>query len=339
MEFRLVNTKEDSEVRVVRELRVFRTIFSIATFLLCSVAFAIGFPALEDAGRKIGLGNLSLGLPFAIDLGMVTLLLWSMWNRGALKKSWPPLIPAVLLLSLSAWLQYIHAVNLVSEVPEPARTGLLLLACSLPLLLALSAGVFEAVTFAPLIDRARRHAEMRIAKESMEDKLWRAEMLEERRQFELEAELRRNRLEIQSKTELKLMEAEAEAAAKNLRVAKPTSAVSEDSNHERKFSSKSSSSSSSRVSSSKSYDESVLAEAIQAISVGEISQRAAAEKYGISRTTIRKYLEVQQAEGMASQTPELEISEGFSAPVSTNPTSELSGSDLQLSPPEKGGEN
>ncbi len=75
------------EEQVDKDLTVFRVFFSIATFLLTVVAFIIGFPALEDAGRKIGLQQLSVGLPFAIDLGMVTLLLWAMWNRGTLKLS------------------------------------------------------------------------------------------------------------------------------------------------------------------------------------------------------------------------------------------------------------
>jgi hypothetical protein len=129
--------REPEKRKVERELNYFRAWFSLLTFLLTAVAFVIGFPALEDAGKKIGLGQLAFGLPFAIDLGMVTLLLWSMWNRGTLKRWWPPLIPAGLLLGLSSWLQYIHAVELISpETPELARWGLLILASALPLLLS-----------------------------------------------------------------------------------------------------------------------------------------------------------------------------------------------------------
>lgn len=210
--------REPEKRKVERELNYFRAWFSVLTFLLTAVAFIIGFPALEDAGSKIGLGQLAFGLPFAIDLGMVTLLLWSMWNRGALKRWWPPLIPAGLLLGLSSWLQYIHAVELISpETPELARWGLLILASALPLLLALSAGVFEAVTFAPLIDRAKRHTEVLLEQQKADDELWRIEMEQRRASSELDAKLKRSRIEIESETQLSLIQAEADAATKALR--------------------------------------------------------------------------------------------------------------------------
>lgn len=215
--------REPEKKKVERELNYFRAWFSVLTFLLTAVAFVIGFPALEDAGKKIGLGSLAFGLPFAIDLGMVTLLLWSMWNRGALKRWWPPLIPAGLLLGLSSWLQYIHAVELISpETPDLARWGLLILASALPLLLALSAGVFEAVTFAPLIDRAKRHTEVLLEQQKADDELWRIEMEHRRASSELDAQLKRSRIEIESQTQLQLIQAEAEAATKALRGAKAT---------------------------------------------------------------------------------------------------------------------
>lgn len=210
--------REPERVKVEKELGFFRIWFSILSFLLCAVAFAIGFPALADAGHKIGLGNLALGLPFAIDLGMVTLLLWSMWNRGALKRWWPPMIPAGALLALSSYLQYIHAVTVIpEELPAFARGGLLVLAAALPLLLALSAGVFEAVTFAPLIDRARRHTELTLEQQAADDKLWRVESESRQERAALEAEATRERMRVETEAQLELMAAEAEAAAKAIR--------------------------------------------------------------------------------------------------------------------------
>lgn len=312
--------REPEKKKVERELNYFRAWFSVLTFLLTAVAFVIGFPALEDAGKKIGLGSLAFGLPFAIDLGMVTLLLWSMWNRGALKRWWPPLIPAGLLLGLSSWLQYIHAVELISpETPDLARWGLLILASALPLLLALSAGVFEAVTFAPLIDRAKRHTEVLLEQQKADDELWRIEMEQRRASSELDAQLKRSRIEIESQTQLQLIQAEAEAAAKTLRGSKaapkqpkavaptppkpqvrvepprpekvteiletptaaaepvvnpqptpepvvetkPTAAINEDE---------------------------AMASAIRAVQEGTMSQRAAAEHYGIPRSALRRNL-------------------------------------------------
>lgn len=210
--------REPEKVKVEKELGFFRVWFSILSFLLCAVAFAIGFPALADAGHKIGLGNLALGLPFAIDLGMVTLLLWSMWNRGSLKRWWPPLIPAGALLALSSYLQYIHAVTVIPEdLPAFARGGLLVLAAALPLLLALSAGVFEAVTFAPLIDRARRHTTLLMEQQVADDELWRVESESRQARASLEADAMRERMKIETEAQLELMAAEAEAAAREIR--------------------------------------------------------------------------------------------------------------------------
>lgn len=210
--------REPEKLKVERELSFFRVWFSILSFLLCAVAFAIGFPALADAGHKIGLGDLALGLPFAIDLGMVTLLLWSMWNRGALKRWWPPLIPAGALLALSSYLQYIHAVSVIpEELPPFARGGLLVLAAALPLLLALSAGVFEAVTFAPLIDRARRHTTLVLEQQAADDELWRVESESRQERASLEAEATRERMKLETEAQLELMAAEAEAAARTIR--------------------------------------------------------------------------------------------------------------------------
>ena len=210
--------REPEKRRVERELGMFRIWFSLLSFLLCAVAFAIGFPALADAGKKIGLGSLALGLPFAIDLGMVTLLLWSMWNRGALKRWWPPMIPAGALLALSSYLQYIHAVSILPEsLPGFARGGLLVLAAALPLLLALSAGVFEAVTFAPLIDRAKRHTTLLLEQQKADDELWRVESESRQARATLEAEAVRERMKLETEAQLDLMAAEAEAAAKAIR--------------------------------------------------------------------------------------------------------------------------
>jgi len=216
--------REPEKLKVERELSFFRVWFSILSFLLCAVAFAIGFPALADAGHKIGLGDLALGLPFAIDLGMVTLLLWSMWNRGALKRWWPPLIPAGALLALSSYLQYIHAVSVIpEELPHFARGGLLVLAAALPLLLALSAGVFEAVTFAPLIDRARRHTTLVLEQQAADDELWRVESESRQERASLEAEATRERMKLETEAQLELMAAEAEAAARTIRGAAKSS--------------------------------------------------------------------------------------------------------------------
>ena len=210
--------REPEKQRVEKELGLFRVWFSILSFLLCAVAFAIGFPALADAGHKIGLGDLALGLPFAIDLGMVTLLLWSMWNRGALKRWWPPLIPAGALLALSSYLQYIHAVSIIpAGLPTFARWGLMVLASALPLLLALSAGVFEAVTFAPLIDRAKRHTELQREQQRADDQLWRVEAEAREARAAMEAKAMRERIALETEAELEILSAEAEARAKEIR--------------------------------------------------------------------------------------------------------------------------
>lgn len=313
--------REPEKRKVERELNYFRAWFSVLTFLLTAVAFVIGFPALEDAGKKIGLGALSFGLPFAIDLGMVTLLLWSMWNRGALKRWWPPLIPAGLLLGLSSWLQYIHAVELISpETPDLARWGLLILASALPLLLALSAGVFEAVTFAPLIDRAKRHTEVLLEQQKADDELWRIEMEQRRASSELDAQLKRSRIEIESQTQLQLMQAEAEAATKALRGAKavpkqpkvvtapaPKSQVRVEPPRPEKVTEILETSTAleqpveavqqpqepvrleTKPTAVVSEDE-AMASAIRAVQDGTMSQRAAAEHYGVPRSALRRNL-------------------------------------------------
>jgi len=283
------------EAKVDKDLSTFRVFFSIATFLLTVVAFVIGFPALEDAGKKIGLGSLAVGLPFAIDLGMVTLLLWSMWNRGTMHRSWPPMIPAVVLLLLSSWLQYIHAIELVASIEsEIARTGLIILACSLPLLLALSAGVFESVTFAPLIDRARRRTQMLLAQQKMDDELWTIQMEENRRRMELEATLKRNRMELESKTELKILEAEAEAAARALKSGKVMKPIAAPSPQSPQVSSPMPALASAPVIPTAPRpvaDDGALAVAVKAVLAGELSQRSAAETYGVTRSTLRRRLE------------------------------------------------
>lgn len=327
--------REPEKRKVERELGQFRAWFSVLTFLLTAVAFVIGFPALEDAGKKIGLGPLAFGLPFAIDLGMVTLLLWSMWNRGTLKRWWPPLIPAAALLGLSSWLQYIHAVELVSEdTPAMARAGLLILAAALPLLLALSAGVFEAVTFAPLIDRAKRHTELMVEQQKADDELWRIEMEQRRSTSELDAQLKRARIELESKAQLQLIEAETEAATRALKggrsskSAKPAVTVKpapetkpvvtesspapvtpmpelapknpfperkgepvapvapvEESKKAESIVSAAPAPSSSRT------DEEAMKAAIEAVRAGTLSQRKAAEQYGVPRSALRRRLE------------------------------------------------
>lgn len=313
--------REPEKKKVERELNYFRAWFSVLTFLLTAVAFVIGFPALEDAGKKIGLGTLAFGLPFAIDLGMVTLLLWSMWNRGALKRWWPPLIPAGLLLGLSSWLQYIHAVELISpETPDLARWGLLILASALPLLLALSAGVFEAVTFAPLIDRAKRHTEVLLEQQKADDELWRIEMEQRRASSELDAQLKRSRIEIESQTQLQLIQAEAEAATKALRGAKATpkqpkavapappkpqvrvepprpekvteiletpTAIEEPAEIVQQ--SQEPVKAETKPTAVVNEDE-AMASAIRAVQEGTMSQRAAAEHYGVPRSALRRNL-------------------------------------------------
>lgn len=296
---------------VERELKIFRLWFSLATFLLAAVAFIIGFPALEDAGRKVGLGSLAFGLPFAIDLGMVTLLLWSMWNRGSLKAWWPPLVPAVLLLLLSSWLQYIHAVGLISATAtEAERWGLLILAASLPLLLALSAGVFEAVTFAPLLERAKRHALVEQARREAEDEVWSIELEERKRRVELEATLKRSRLEIESKTQLRVLEAEAEAAARSLRAPKSAARVAPvpapkkqilppvrelPRNIETEVDAKPTPP---EVKEASPAVSTAVMEAVKALRSGELSQRAAAEKFGVPRSTLRRQMEELERKGL-----------------------------------------
>lgn len=313
--------REPEKRKVERELNYFRAWFSVLTFLLTAVAFVIGFPALEDAGKKIGLGALAFGLPFAIDLGMVTLLLWSMWNRGALKRWWPPLIPAGLLLGLSSWLQYIHAVELISpETPDLARWGLLILASALPLLLALSAGVFEAVTFAPLIDRAKRHTEVLLEQQKADDELWRIEMEQRRASSELDAKLKRTRIEIESETQLQMIQAEADAATKALRgnkgapkqpkVVVPTSkpqarvepprpekvteilqtpVASEAAPEEIVSPVRESPKVETKPTAVVSEDE-AMTSAIRAVQEGSMSQRAAAEHFGVPRSALRRNL-------------------------------------------------
>lgn len=317
--------REPERRKVERELGRFRIWFSILTFLLTAVAFAIGFPALEDAGKKIGLGNLAFGLPFAIDLGMVTLLLWSMWNRGTLKPWWPPIIPAGLLLALSSWLQYIHAVELISEeTPVAARWGLLILASALPLLLALSAGVFEAVTFAPLIDRAKRHTQLMLEQQKADDELWRIEMEQRRANSELEAQIKRSRIEIENRTQLQLIEAEAEAATRALKgsrsstksaksslvkIAEPkptesksvlaqgkpleeTTLMGPEAKGETSVESEAVAPSESQVSSAVDPNTNDPMEAaIQAVRSGTLSQRKAAEQFQVPRSALRRRLE------------------------------------------------
>lgn len=276
---KITDKQEEQRVAIQRSMGRFRIWFSLVAFFLCAITFTLGFPALEDAGRKVGLGVLSYGLPFGLDLGMVTLLLWSLWNRAALKAWWPPMVPAAGLLILSSWLQYIHASSYLEDKVGLEHWGLLVLSLSIPFLLALTAGVFEAVTFAPLIDRGRQEARQAALEAEAAQELWKLEQEDTKKRLLLEAQLRRTRMEAEAKQREKFLEAEGEARTRAMAeggvVPQPVKKVVP------------------RAAPPKTGTTSpaVVQEAVNAVLSGELSQRAAAEKYGVARTTLRRQLE------------------------------------------------
>lgn len=139
-------------------LKALKTVAIVSLAVLAIVAFALGFYPLEESARRGGIG-IPILLPVLIDLGLVLMGLGAMAARANRLTAWPMRVMAVVLILVSALVQYFHAAAQADVTPIDIVVAVLP-----PIVLWAASSAVETLLFGRSVENAVTKADQDAAK-------------------------------------------------------------------------------------------------------------------------------------------------------------------------------